>query len=211
MISRITGCLRSADETSARVEVGGVCLDVHIPRSATEELSRRIGQEITLHTVFYLEGNAVGANFSPRLLGFLNETDRGFFNAFTRVKGVGMRKALRAMSVPADQIAAAIEAGDERSLTALPEIGRKMAAQIVTDLRGQLGEYVLSRPTPSAQPARTFTDAQHVAINILVEWGDRRLDAERLVASAIEADAKLIETEQIVKAAYRLKQLGHRS
>lgn len=204
MISRVVGKLLAAEENAALLEVAGFCLEVSMPRSAHSDLLGRIGQEILVYTVFYLEGNAVVSNFTPRLLGFLNETDRAFFNAFTRVKGVGMRKALRAMSVPAHQIAAAIESGDERALTTLPEIGKKMAAQIVTDLRGQMSSFIIAPIAPSAPP-RTFNDAQRIAVNILVEWGDRKPDAERLVAAAIEVESDLSEPEQIVKAAYRLK------
>lgn len=204
MIGRVTGKLLAAEENTASVEIGGLCLEIGTPRSAHADLLARVGQDVLLYTVFYLEGNAVVSNFTPRLLGFLTQTDREFFHAFTRVKGVGMRKALRAMSVPAHQIAAAIESGDERALTTLPEIGKKMAAQIVTDLRGQMAAFVIAPIAPSA-PARTFTDAQRIAISILVEWGDRKPDAERLVAAAIEAEPGLAEPEQIVKSAYRFK------
>lgn len=204
MISRVTGTLLAADENTALLDIGGFCLEISTPRSAHAGLLARVGQDISLHTVFYLEGNAVVSNFTPRLLGFLNEIDRDFFGAFTKVKGVGMRKALRAMSVPAHQIAAAIESGDERALTTLPEIGKKMAAQIVTDLRGQMSEFVIAPVAPTSA-VHSFTDAQRVAINILVEWGDRRPDAERLVAAAIEAEPGLAEPEQIVKSAYRFK------
>ena len=204
MIHRISGRLLSAGEMSAVVELGGLCLELGTPRSADAELTGLVGAPVTLHTVFYLEGNAVAANFTPRLLGFLSEVERDFFTAFTRVKGVGMRKALRAMSVPAHQIAAAIEAGDERALTALPEIGKKMAAQIVTDLRGHLAGF-LTAAVAISTPIRTLSGAQRVAVEILVQWGDRRSDAEQLVSAAVEADASLSQPDQIVKAAYRLK------
>lgn len=204
MIARITGRLISAGEMSALVEMGGLCLELSTPRSADGQLAQLVGETIVLHTVFYLEGNAVAANFTPRLLGFLSEVERDFFSEFTRAKGVGMRKALRAMSVPAHQVAAAIEAGDERALTTLPEIGKKLAAQIVTDLRGQMGRF-LTAPIAASPAPRTLNTAQRVAVDILVQWGDRRSDAEQLIAAAVEADGSLLEPDQIVKAAYRLK------
>jgi Holliday junction DNA helicase RuvA len=209
MIHRIHGRLLTAGEMAAVVELGGLCLELSTPRSADADLAQLVGGDVVFHTVFYLEGNAVAANFTPRLLGFLTEVERDFFTEFTRVKGVGMRKALRAMSVPAHQIAAAIEAGDERALTALPEIGKKMAAQIVTDLRGQLARFVTA-PIVAAGPIRALSSAQRVAVDILVQWGDRRLDAEQLIAAAVEADSALQEPDQIVKAAYRLKSLSSR-
>ena len=209
MIHRISGRLLSVGEMSAVVEFGGLCLELSTPRSTQTELAPLVGGPVVLHTVFYLEGSAVGANFTPRLIGFLSETERDFFSEFTRVKGVGVRKALRAMSAPAHQIAAAIEAGDERALSSLPEIGKKMAAQIVTDLRGQVGRF-LTAPVAASAPVRALSSAQRVAVEILVQWGDRRTDAEQLVAAAVEADSSLREPDQIVKAAYRHKSVAAR-
>lgn len=206
MIVRLTGRVAATTETSALLDVGGgIAYEVLVPRSALDELAERVGAELTLHTFQYLEGSPAGSNFIPRLLGFLSQTDREFFVEFTRVKGVGMRKALRAMALPAWQIAAAIERGDERTLTALPEIGRKLAAQICNELRGKLGRFLVDRPAAAA-PLRELSAPQRIAVEILTSWGDRRADAERLVAAAVDADSTLQSPEEIVRAAYRIKQ-----
>ena len=107
------------------------------------------------------------------------------------------------MSVPCHQIAAAIENGDERLLTSLPEIGKRTAAQIVTELRGKMTEFLApsTRPTPEAE----LTDAQLVAVDILVQWGDRRADAQRWVSEAVKAEPDLSGPDEIVRAAYRAK------
>lgn len=206
MITRIAGRLESVGELSVLVERDGLAYEVLIPRFAASELAGRIGNLVVLYTVHYIEGNAIGANFIPRLIGFLSEIDREFFTCFTSVKGVGMRKALRAMNAPVQQIAAAIESGDEHRLTALPEIGKKLAAQMITDLRGELGRFAAtSRP---GKPLPELTEGQRVALDILVQWGDRRVDAQRWVAAAVEADSSLRTPDEIVKAAYRIKQVA---
>lgn len=206
MITRIAGRLESVDEFSLLLDRDGLAYEVLIPRFASADLAGRVGETVVLHTVHYIEGNAIGANFTPRLIGFLSVTDRDFFYHFTSVKGVGMRKALRAMSVPPHQIAAAIEHGDERLLTTLPEIGRKLAAQMITDLRGKLAAFLVT--SQASKPLAELTDGQRVALDILVQWGDRRADAQRWITAAVEADPRLKSPDEIVKAAYRVKQLS---
>ena len=203
MICRLTGRIVSVGEQAALVEVGGLCYETLVPVSSLPELERLVGEEVTLFTIQYLEGNPTGTNMIPRMIGFLRETDREFFNVFTKVKGISIRRALRAMAVPPHQLAAAIETGDDRLLSTLPEIGKKTAAQIITDLRGKLDRFLIETAAPL--PLREMSDAQKVALEILVQWGDKRADAQRWIATAVENDPDLREPDAIVRAAYKIK------
>jgi Holliday junction DNA helicase RuvA len=203
MICRLTGRVLNVSNQTAVVELGGLCYEVLVPASSLVELQRLVGDEVTLFTIQYLEGNPAASNFVPRMIGFLSETDREFFNKFVKVKGVSLRKALRAMALPAHQLAAAIESGDERMLTSLPEIGKRTAAQIITDLHGKLERFLM--PSAAPLPVRELTDAQKIALDILVQWGDKRPDAQRWIAAAVEADPNLKTPEDIVRSAYRAK------
>jgi Holliday junction DNA helicase RuvA len=204
VICRLTGRVASVTEDAVVLEQGGIAYEVQVPASAWPELQRLAGNDLTLFTLQYFEGNPAGANLIPRLLGFLTESDRAFFSLFTKVKGISNRRALRAMSVPAHQLAAAIERGDVRLLTSLPEIGKKTAAQIITDLQGKTQRFLA--PSAAPIPIAEMTDAQRIAVDILVQWGDRRADAQRWVAAAVEADKTLAEPDAIVRAAYRIKE-----
>jgi Holliday junction DNA helicase RuvA len=206
VICRITGRLLSVTEDAAVVDVGGICREVLVPRSALGDLSRLNGSDVTLFTLEYLDGNPAMGHLVPRIVGFLTEAERGFFNELQKVKGLGVRKALRAMSVPAHQIARAIESGDERSLANLPEIGKRTATQMVAQLRGKLERFLA--PAAGPAPVAQMTAAQTVALDILVHWGDRRADAQRWIAAAVEADPELKEPDEIVRAAYRIKNAG---
>lgn len=209
MICRLTGRLLAADEQSVELEVGGLAYQVFTPAYSYPDLVNRRGETLTFFTVQYLEGNPAGGNLTPRLLGFLSELDRAFFAEFVRVKGVSMRRALRAMNLPPHLIAGAIERGDEKFLTGLPEIGRKTATQIVTELRGQMQAFAAAGGAASAAAAvAPLTNAQLIALDIMVQWGDRRPDAQRWIAAAVEAEPDLSEPEAIVRAAYRVKQRG---
>jgi len=203
MICRLRGQLEDVGEDAAVVAVGGLSYEVLMPRAALGELQHRAGEEVGFVTLHYLEGSAALGHLVPRIVGFLTESDRRFFGAFTKVKNVGVRKALRAMSVPVHQLAAAIERGDERFLSSLPEIGKRTASQIIAQLRGQLQSFCV--PTAASAPLAELTDPQRLAVDILVQWGDRRVDAERWVKVAVEADGELSGPDEIVRAAYRVK------
>ncbi len=205
MICRLSGRLASVGAESVILEIGAVSYEVMVPASAAVELQRLLGGEISLFTVQYFEGNPAAAHLIPRLIGFLTPAEREFFNLFTKVKGISNRRALRAMSVPVHQLAAAIERGDVRLLTTLPEVGKKTAAQIVSELQGRVQRFV--EPSAAPLPAAEMSEAQRVALDILVQWGDRRADAQRWIAAAVQADPSLAEPDAIVRAAYRAKEL----
>ncbi|HMQ17395.1 MAG TPA: hypothetical protein PKC49_15630, partial [Phycisphaerae bacterium] len=57
-------------------------------------------------------------------------------------------------------------------------------------------------PTPVVAE---WTGVRRVALEILVQWGDRRADAQRWIAAALEEVPDLREPEEIVRAAYRVK------
>lgn len=204
MICRLTGRVADVREESVVLDVGAVAYEVLVPTSAAGDLQRLLGSDVTLFTIQYFEGSPAGAHLVPRLIGFVAAADREFFNLFTKVKGISVRRGLRAMALPVHQLAAAIEHGDTRLLTTLPEIGKKTAAQIVAELRGQAAGFL--EPSAGPRPAAELTDAQRVAAEILVQWGDRRADAERWVAAAVQDEPALNEPDAIVRAAYRVKE-----
>lgn len=205
MIARITGRLVEVQDESVVVDVAGVGYEVMMPAFTLADLGPRRGEEVVLHTLQLLEGNPAMGNLVPRIIGFLTVDEREFFKLFTRVKGISHRRGLRAMCLPIAQIAAAIESGDTRVLTGLPEVGKKMAAGIIAELQGKMQAFVIAAPS-TARPVAPLSEAQRVAVDILVGWGDRRADAQRWVAAAVEHDAKLASPEEIVRAAYRAKE-----
>lgn len=202
MIARIRGTLTEVGDAAAYIAVDGLTYEVLVPAFARGELPA-IGALIDLHTIYYLEGGPAVANLVPRLLGFPQIADRELFLALTRIRGVSSRKALRAMQAPTATLAAAIERGDEAFLTSLPEIGKKTAAQIVSELRGKLGALAATR---ASAPIASGSPAQSLAVDVLVTWGDRRADAQRWVEQAVTEAPELAEVDDMVRAAYRVKQ-----
>ena len=149
MIAGIEGTLVRLGTETALVRVGPITYEVMLPGYCVNSLSGLLGSEVSLCTMEYYEGSLGGGNLIPRLVGFLSEAERDFFSTFITVKGMGIRKSLRTLSIPIADIAAAIEAGDEKMLMSLPAVGRRTAQQIVAELRGKLQAFAFG-----AEPAR---------------------------------------------------------
>jgi len=142
MITHLTGTLVAIEDGAAHVRSGDLTYEVLVPAADAMALAARIGQPASFHTLHYLEGQGQGSSFWPRLIGFQSTADRAFFDLFTTVKGIGNRKALRALQLPFDQVAEAIAARDHALLQSLPEIGKRTAEAICVELKGKVDPFV---------------------------------------------------------------------
>ena len=206
MIARIVGKLERVESGAALVETGsGLTYEVLVPASDVERLSRRVGQEVVLHTIHYLEGDPSHGSQTPRLVGFLSTTERAFFRLFTTVKGIGNRKALRALARPAAEVAAAIANKDAKFLIALPEIGRRTAEQIIAELSGKVDQFAAAG---WSAPVEEMPAAATEAMAVLVQLGERRADAAALIERVLAVAPELGSAEAIIQQVYKLKAGG---
>ena len=208
MISALTGELKRVEADRVHLQVGPMLFELLIPASDVPLLQAGVGEEMTFHTVFYLEGDASGGNIEPRLVGFLHPDDRAFFELFITVKGIGPKKALRALVLPTGEIAQAIESKDTRTLCQLPQIGKRMAELIVAELAGKAGEFASATPTTAGAgyPASArHTPAEEDAIAALVALGERRHDAERLLDRTCQSKPNLRTTTELVNEMLRMR------
>ena len=207
MLARIRGTLESLDGTRAVITPQGqpgVSYEVLIPAYLAERLrtaagSAPAGPAITLQTIQYLESPNQGASFIPRLIGFQSDRERAFFELFTTVKGLGNKRALRALAIEPGEIAAAIIARDTRRLTQLPEIGKRLAETIIAELTGKVDAY--ADLSPAAPPAARSVPAADDAVQALVSLGETRPEAERIVVRAMQKNPTLRDTDEILQAA----------
>ncbi|WP_422925548.1 Holliday junction branch migration protein RuvA [Singulisphaera sp. PoT] len=143
MISQIRGILRTVTDEELTLAVDPMEISILIPEHTRRQLQTRLGELVSLHTIFYIEGNAMGGRMTPRLVGFLSAVDREFFDIFCSVDGVGVRKALRAMVRPVRELARTIQDQDVKMLATYPGIGEATAERIVAKLRRKVGRYAL--------------------------------------------------------------------
>jgi Holliday junction DNA helicase RuvA len=201
MLAHISGTLERIDGHSAIVRLAplGVSVEALLPTFLAFRLQDAIGNEISLHTRLELEPHGQSGALTPRLIGFESARQRRFFELFTTVKGVGGRRALRAMAEPPERIARAISDKDAPALQRLPEIGKRLAETIIAELHGKVDDY-LNDSAPATRRAPE-TPARSQAVDALVRLGEPRQQAEVKVLRALERDPALDTAEAILAAA----------
>src|SRR5438128_6612076 len=143
MITKITGVLNRVLDEEVRLQVGPLEYQVLVAEFVRRQVQGRLGQELTLHTSHYLDGNPMQGRVVPRLIGFLHEAELEFFELFCTVDKVGVRKAIKALMRPIRDIADAIQRQDSKWLTTLPGVGAATAEQIIATLRRKVTKYAL--------------------------------------------------------------------
>lgn len=211
MISRIEGRIASAGASRVEIDLGGgLWREVQTPAYLAEQLGARTGEVVTLFTLEYLESVHQGASFVPRLLGFARGEHRRLFELLTSVKGLGAKRALRAMAIEPERIAGAIARRDARALIELPEVGKKLAETILLELADKVGP-LLSESERSGLDARSVElkgglgssaleaiaglealgesagEAERLVRHVLAQEGSRDLGASELLARALHA------------------------
>ena len=205
MIAQIAGKVISLNESSALIEVGSICYEVMLPGYAVSALGNKIGTDITLCTMEYYEGTPGGGNLIPRMIGFLSHGEKDFFRRYISVKGIGIKKGLKSLTIPIGTIAVAIESGDEKMLMSLPAVGKRLAQHIIAELKGKLGDFAIGQESDAASSA-AFTDFQVEAMEILIAWGEKRAEAMELIELGCRKHPDVTTAEQLVPLVYRIKQ-----
>lgn len=205
MIAKITGILAEVSEQAVLIERDGLGYEVLIPAYAVGELSAHRGSEVVLYTLEFLEGNASNGNLVPRLVGFLHTEDRAFFGRFIEVKGIGPRKALRALSEPVTRIAGWIGDREIDLLCTLPGIGKRGAEMIVAQLKGKIDDFAIGGAAAGGVAADKWTQAQRDALEIMLTWGDGRNEALRWLERAAQLHPDIKAADQWVRACYKIK------
>ena len=168
-----------------------------------QRMAEMVGQPIVLHTLEYLEGNPTRGNLVPRLVGFLSEVEREFFELICEVDGVGVRKALRAIVRPVGEIAAAIEEQDAKSLAGLPGIGAATAERMIAKLRRRMPKFALLVAREAPGEAGAAADVLAETFDVLRSLGHSDADARRLVDALRGEKKKPKDVQEALEVVYR--------
>jgi holliday junction DNA helicase RuvA len=193
MITKITGLLCRVLDEEARIQVGALEYAVLVPEFVRRGIQGRVGQEVTLHTSHYLDGNPMQGRVVPRLIGFAHEAELDFFDLFCTVDKVGTRKALKALVRPVKEIADAIQRQDVKWLTTLPGVGNATAEQIIATLRRKVTKFALMTP-PAGETAdgaapgtvvdgNVMEDAYQALLSVGHSPGDARNRLDRVLTT----------------------------
>lgn len=208
MIAKLKGLIDSLGDDFAVVDVNGVGYLVFCSGKTLGKL--QAGTAAALHVETHVREDHI------HLYGFLDASEREWFNLLTTVQGVGAKVALSILSVATpEQLLQTIAAQDKATLTRAGGVGPKLAVRILTELKDKAGRIALggfapagvaqavagAAPMPAA-PGGVLEDA----ISALVNLGYRRLEAFEAVGAASKDLGEGADSSALIRAA--LKRLG---
>jgi Holliday junction DNA helicase RuvA len=206
MISRISGKLTQITEHHALVENAGFYYEVLLPSALADRLKSdgRVGSNVEFETIYYIEAGDKKSSHFPRLVGFVDAIDREFFSLFTQVSGMGVKKALKSLTLPISEIAAAIETKDSAQLTRLPGIGGRLAEKIIAELHGKTVKFALARhreplAAAEAKPPAFVDDA----VAILEQLQYTTSEARQMIEAVMKTKPKVSRAEEVISLVFR--------
>lgn len=205
MISYIEGKVLERSPSSLLVMAGGLGYEILVPPAVLAALPGAIeGQEVSLVLYYYLQIDQSRA--TPVMIGFRHTLERDFFEQFIQVASIGPRSAVKALALPIQQVAAAIENGDMRVLTSLPGIGKQKAKEVIAKLQGKMATYCLldggQAPTVSGL-AVSGTELEDEALAVLLQLQYNRNDAQVMLKRALATVPAPTTTEEVLELIYR--------
>lgn len=206
MITKISGQLVALSDDVLTLKIDAFEYEVLIPEFTRRQLQQEMDRQISLHTIEYLEGNPMQGRMTPRLVGFLSEAEREFFELFCSVDGVGVKKALRAMVRPVKEVATAIEEQDTKFLSSLPGVGPATAERIIAKLRRKVPKFALMVVREEAYQAEVQPDVVAETYEVLRSLGHAESDARKLLDAALGTKKKYSDVQSLLQAIYQHSQ-----
>ncbi len=202
MIGYLEGKILQKDEERVLVLVHHVGYEVYLPAIVMKALSGKVcGEDVQL----YISYQQSERQPKPLLIGFLNPTDKAFFQEFISVEDIGPTKGMKAMTLPVSEIAAAIEKNDVHKLQTLKGIGPRTAQKIVASLKGKVLHFVEDRAAPS--PVADVQDeiTEPVMMVLVEQLGHKPADAKRMIGEALKRNSNIQTPEALLEEIVRGK------
>ena len=132
MFYYLNGTIAEIGANLAVVDCGGVGYACATTNYTLAQLKR--GEKAKLYTYLHVREEIF------EIYGFASQGELNSFKMLLGVSGVGPKAALAILSATTpDQLPLAIVTGDEKTLTAAPGIGKKIAQRIILELKDKIG------------------------------------------------------------------------
>jgi Holliday junction DNA helicase RuvA len=197
VIAHVRGRLAAKSADRVVVETaGGVGYEVTVPLGVMERLPAT-GAEVTLATELVVREDGWA------LYGFLDESERRFFQRLTSVSGVGPKLAVAVMSaLGVERGARAVREKNIALLSSVSGIGKKTAERLALELGDKVDEFVDGGVRTAAPPLATGAEA---ALKALERLGYSTVEADRALREALAGNgAVALETEALVRRALQV-------
>ncbi|KGA11039.1 MAG: hypothetical protein GM48_0195 [actinobacterium acIB-AMD-7] len=191
MISSIAGIVKSSTSNAVVVDVGGIGVLIQVPNRIAAGI--QIGSNASFHTYLVVREDAL------TLFGFVDQTDRDFFELLLSVAGIGPKVAQSILSgSDSASIASAISTGNLKVLESFPGLGKKGAQRLVLELKDKASQFA------NAGASSNFSIRNQVE-NALQGLGYSAKDAASMVSQvASSTKVENLTSAEILKLALKV-------
>lgn len=197
MIGQLKGIIDSIEDDFFIIDVNGVGYVVFCSAKTRAKIGN-LGDAAKILIETHVREDQI------TLFGFANAEEKRWFKILQNVQGVGAKVALAILSAfaPAD-INNVIMAQDSAAFKPVTGVGPKLAARLLTELKGKVGFSAATEVQPNAvggEETARENSKNNDAISALVNLGIARMDAFLVVNKVANDDMK---TEEIISAALK--------
>lgn len=198
MIVYLEGTLFKLEEDRAVVLAGQIGYEVMLPASVAAKLGDKSKGDLVAFYIYYYQTERQP---KPVLIGFLDETEKDFFQHFISVEDIGPMKALKALTMPVGEIALAIENSDLKALGRLKGIGARTAQKMVATLKGKVADFIRFEAEEGQRPQAAVKGGDEVVLQVLDvlvnQLGYKALDARYMITQAYNRKPGITTPEEL--------------
>ena len=200
MIGYLEGKLLKKEDDRILILANQVGYEVLLPAFVMETFrSKAMGDQISLY-IYYQQTERQP---KPILIGFNLEVEKEFFQHFISVEAIGPLKAVKALSIPARDIARAIESNDVNTLKQLKGIGDRTARKIIATLEGKMDKFALIRKSEKVEYPGVEDLSKKVLEVLVRQLGYRTQEAKQMITNAMKRNTTLSTPEELFEEVYR--------
>lgn len=199
MFYHIEGRLAELEPALAVIDCSGVGYALSITANTAGAL--KIGEKAKLYV-----SESIGEDHFD-LFGFLDKSERRFFELLISVSGIGPKAAMSILSHNTPEgLALAIISGNEKALTVAPGIGKKIAQRVILELKDKVSKEMNSGMADYSSFAPVPVQAADSAVNdALAGLTVLGYSGAEIAPVLKKLDTQNMTAEQIIKAV--LKQM----
>jgi Holliday junction DNA helicase RuvA len=200
MIGYLEGKLLKKEDDRILILANQIGYEVLLPAFVMESFrSKTVGDQVSIY-IYYQQTERQP---KPILIGFNLEVEKEFFQHFISVEAIGALKAVKALSIPARDIARAIESKDINTLKQLKGIGDRTARKIVATLEGKMDKFALIQQSEKIE----YPAAEDLSKNVLEvltgQLGYRTKEAKLMITDAMKRNTDISTPEELFEEVYR--------
>lgn len=198
MIARLRGEVAESHPDRLVLDVHGVGYDVQVPARTAD--AARPGASLTLHVHTAVREDAI------TLYGFSTTDEKEAFERLIAISGVGPKIGLSILgALTPDALGRAIEGNDLRTLTKVPNVGKKTAERLVLELRGKLA----FSPSPAGPAPRAATPDDPLPL-ALAQLGYKKSEIDAALAHLAGLELAAAPLDARLQASLRYFSAGAR-